>query len=264
MPLFLPRKIIFIAAIAAAVVSLTAGINLPSHVNNVVISCGQNSEDELDSIANYYLYEIEQLFSPNLDRMFVDIKVSTENYPFMDELVGYITETIESYPTSTYSMDEMRNGVYNIEIYYFPYGNVRTELDPYAGSQAYYYSDIFNSTGSYIIKVWFHKEINVLDAVNFKYQGLNFATTQFLLPFFNDITDISMYPLYDYFDENGYCAWNFIVLCGHVVKAQYVNHEYYLSSDSGPTEMYYDMFTKQSITANDFSQYSITYGLLQQ
>ena len=52
MPLFLPRKIIFIAAIAAAVVSLTAGINLPSHGNNVVISCGQNSEDELDSIAN--------------------------------------------------------------------------------------------------------------------------------------------------------------------------------------------------------------------
>ncbi len=124
-----------------------------------LLSCGQNSEDELDSIANYYLYEIEQLFSPNLDRMFVDIKVSTENYPFMDELVGYITETIESYPTSTYSMDEMRNGVYNIEIYYFPYGNVRTELDPYAGSQAcYYYSDIFNSTGSYIIKVCFIKK----------------------------------------------------------------------------------------------------------
>lgn len=223
-----------------------------------LISYGQNSEDELDSIASYYLCEIGELFSPNLDRMFVEMKVSTENYPFMDELVGYITETIESYPTSTYSMEEMRNGVYNIIIDYFPCSNVKTELDPYSSSRAcYYYSDIFKSTGSYIIEVWFHKEINVLDNINFKYKGLNFATDQFLLPFFNDITDVTMYPLYDYLDENGFCAWNFIVLCGHIVKAQYVNHEYNLLPEGGPAEMYYDMFTKQSITANDFSQYSI-------
>lgn len=222
------------------------------------LSSGRISETSLDSIADHYFNEVEQSFFPNWDNMFIDMDVSTEVFPFMDELAILITETIESCTTSLYTTEEMRSGIYNIEIEYFPYGNVENAFDPFNNNGSrFLYSDEFKANGSYIINIWFHKEINVLDKISFKYKDLNFATIQFLLPFFKEITNISVYPLHDRLDD-GFCAWQFIVLCGHIVKAQYTSEEYYLSTPTGgPTSVFYDLITKKIITENDFRQYTI-------
>lgn len=188
------------------------------------ISEGNNTE-ALDSIANHYFNEIGQSFIPGTNRMFIEMNVATENYSFMDELTAFINETIESYSTSNYSIEEMRNGIYNLAIDYYPYGNVDIEYDPfYSSRNQFVFGDVFNQNGSYIINVCFHKKIEAFDNINFKYQGLNFASDQFLLPFFKEITDVSIYQLQD-IPDSGFCAWNFVVLCGHIIIAQYISED---------------------------------------
>lgn len=191
--------------------------------------------------------------------MVIEMNVATENYSFMDELAAFINETIESYSTSNYSIEEMRNGIYNLAIDYYPYGNVDIEYDPYNSIRnRFVFSDEFNPKGSYIINVHFNKRIGIFDSINFKYKGLNFASYQFLLPFFKEITDVSICQLHD-IPDGGFCAWNFVVLCGHIIIAQYISEEYYLYPGIGPPAECYDLITKLPITETDIKQYSVPY-----
>ncbi len=213
-------------------------------------------ETDLDSIANHYFNELEKSFFPNRDRKFIEMNVSTEEYPFMDEIVHYLTKTIEEYPTSIYSKEELYDGIFYIRIDYYESDNQRSENEQSDGTE-YLYSDDFYVNGSYLIDIWFHPEINVLDNINFSYKGLKFASTQFLLPFFNDITNVSIYSLYDSLSD-GFCDWHFLVENGRLVTALYTSEEYPNGKYEGPVSGFYDLITGQPISQEDFRKLNVT------
>ena len=208
---------------------------------------------DLDSIANHYFNEVEPSFFPNSNRLFIEMNVSTEEYPFMDEIVQYITQTIEEFPTSIYSKEELYKGIFYIESDYYTLDNSESNSDESDNSFEFLYSDEFKIKGSYLIDIWFHPEINCLDNINFSYKGLKFGSEQFLLPFFNEIVSVSIYPLHDNL-SNGFCNWQFLVENGQIVKALYTNEEYPYGLYEGPISGYYDLITRQPRSSEEFKK----------
>ncbi len=200
----------------------------------------KNNPEALDSIADYYFNYIDYTFYPYFDE-YIEMTVETQQLPFMDEIAGYIHHTIEKYPTSIFTKEQMLQGVYTLNIFNYKLLSL--------GSN-YKFAKEIKADGSYIFSVWFDPFKFFLDSILFDYKGLRFGTGSFLLPFFEDIKNISIVCREWNSNEDGWCSWMFEIYCGKIVSAYYTNWEYFLP-DGSLSSISYDLINHKEVSEYD-------------
>lgn len=179
------------------------------------------------------------------ERLFLDTEVETADYPFMNDIIKYITMSFDMFPTSIYSKDQMQKGFYNLDFSCYP-----EHIFP----SPFSFSWEFKPQGSYFIEILFHREKTCLDVYNFKYGSYNFSTKDFLLPFFVKIKKNEVCPDLGVLDEDGFCMWAFEVYCGTVVRAYFSCFQ--PLSHRGIETSYFDINKNAPITEEEFRRHT--------